>query len=802
MNSEKSRELALELEDEAQKFFLDLYPDPVFIFDEKGRVLFINKVGKMTFQYDKNTSIFLLKSELSKLKNIVKNYLSTSKNEYEFNFSLKEGEFNDYSIKIESYKNNGKKHLFLFFYEVTQKKIYEKLLTVEKEILGLIIDNMSLSQLLERITLNIEEIFPTSKASILLLDSEGQHIKHGAAPHLPLSYNATIEGQPIGPTQGSCGTAIYTRKPVIVSDIANDPLWKNFKSLADTYHLKACWSIPILNNQNQVIAAFALYFSYIHSPSDTDLDFINRAAQLVRIALELNMASTSLKLSEERFRLLSKATNDAIWDCNLLTNTMWWSEGFKTIFGYQLDSHEKNIQAWMNCIHPDDFDRVIGSIYKAINAGEFQWSEEYRFQRQDGSYSYVLDKGQIIRDETEKAVRMIGGMTDLTERMNLEEQLRQAQRLESLGQLTGGVANDFNNLLTIILGNAELLIEHLGFNPKLYELAEMINSAALKGAELTKRLLAFGRRQVLDPKPTDINLLLENMITLMQHTLGDPIQITFQEEKDLNKALIDPSQLENAILNLCLNARDAMPDGGKLIIQTRQTFLDEDYAKTHPEVKVGPYIQIIITDTGVGIPPENLRQVFEPFYTTKTKEKGTGLGLSMVFGFMKQSGGHINIYSEVNKGTSVCLYLPQHNTKEENRNEDLHQQYVNLTGHEKILLVEDNEKVRIYAKAQLEAAGYDVLTAENGLKALEILKMHNDFNLLFTDVIMDGGLSGKELATLALKLYPHLKILYTSGYPQDAIVHHGQLDPGVQLLTKPYRRVELLSKIKEILAES
>jgi signal transduction histidine kinase len=327
-----------------------------------------------------------------------------------------------------------------------------------------------------------------------------------------------------------------------------------------------------------------------------------------------------------------------------------------------LDKIENSIQSWMHFIHPDDFDRVIQNIYDAINQGKFYWSAEYRFRRQDGSYASVLDRGQIIRDKAGKAVRMIGGMTDITDRLALEEQLRQSQRLESLGQLTGGVAHDFNNLLTIILGNAELLTEQLRFNPKLHELAEMINGAALKGAELTKRLLAFARRQALEPKIIDINSLLENMITLLQHTLGEHINIIFKKEDLLKPVTIDPGQLENAILNLAINARDAMPEGGQLVLQTKQAILDTDYAKTHAEVKPGSYIQISVTDTGAGIAAKDLKKVFEPFFSTKSKDNGTGLGLSMVFGFMKQSGGHINIYSEVGKGTSVHLYLPQKDT--------------------------------------------------------------------------------------------------------------------------------------------
>ncbi|RAP36047.1 hypothetical protein B1207_10775 [Legionella quinlivanii] len=522
-----------------------------------------------------------------------------------------------------------------------------------------------------------------------------------------------------------------------------------------------------------------------------------RVAGVAQDITERKEAEQSLRESEERFRLLSDATNDAIWDLNLLNNKIWWNEGFEILFGYQRKEIVPNINSWMNYIHPDDFNRVIQGVFKVINEGKTHWNAEYRFRRKDGTYAKVFDRGNVIRDDRGKAVRMIGGMTDLTERYELEEQLRQSQRLESLGQLTGGVSHDFNNMLTIIMGNAELLTEQLTANPMLNEMAEMIYSAAQRGAELTKRLLAFARRQALEPKVIELNVLVENMLGLLKRTIGDHIELKLKKEPQLWPALVDPAQLENAILNLCLNSRDAMPNGGQLIIETKNSELDDTYADTHTEISPGPYAEILISDTGCGIAPEHLKKVFEPFFSTKPKEKGTGLGLSMVFGFIKQSGGHINIYSEPGKGTTVGLYLPKADhvviPEEESKIKPI------LPGHEKILLVEDNEKVRLYASEQLRAAGYKVEVADNGLSALEILKTRDDFELLFTDIIMEGGLSGTELAILAQKLRPNLKVLYTSGYPEDIILHQGQLTPGVHLLNKPYRRVDLLNKIRDTL---
>ncbi|MBD1874907.1 PAS domain S-box protein [Nodosilinea sp. FACHB-131] len=400
-----------------------------------------------------------------------------------------------------------------------------------------------------------------------------------------------------------------------------------------------------------------------------------------------------------------------------------------------------------------------------------------------------------------RAYPSIEGLTvyfqDVTDRMALEERLHQSQRLESVGQLTGGIAHDFNNLLTVILGNAELLSEMLEADPHLHPLAKMIGSAAQRGAELTQRLLSFARRQALDPEAVDVNRLMAGMDGLLRRTLGEHIAIATVENAELWPALVDPAQLENALLNLCLNARDAMVQGGQLTLETANTYLSQDYASQHVEVVPGHYVMVSVSDTGVGIDPEHLERVFEPFFTTKEQGKGTGLGLSMVYGFIKQSGGHIKIYSEPGHGTTIRMYLPRFWG-------DIQPSLPAPEGvvvgqSELILLVEDNELVRSYAHDQLVDLGYRVLAANSGPAALAMLHQQDNVDLLFTDVVMPGGMSGRELAELAQQIKPGLRVLYTSGYSENAIVHQGRLDAGIQLLSKPYGRTELSQKIREAL---
>ncbi|MCS6882026.1 MAG: PAS domain S-box protein [Oscillochloridaceae bacterium] len=403
-----------------------------------------------------------------------------------------------------------------------------------------------------------------------------------------------------------------------------------------------------------------------------------------------------------------------------------------------------------------------------------------------------------ITDEQGNCTHFVSIQRDVTEQVKLEEQLRQSQRLEAVGQLTGGVAHDFNNLLTVMLGNAELLSEALAGNPDLKMLAEMIGAAAQRGSELTQHLLAFARRQALDPRAVDVNRLVTGMDGLIRRALGEHIAIQAILAPDLWPALVDPAQLESALLNLCINARDAMPTGGALTIETANVLLDQQYAERATEVTPGPYVLIAVSDTGVGIAPEHLPHVFEPFFTTKEKGKGSGLGLSMVYGFIKQSRGHVTIYSEPGRGTTVKLYLPRAVETVAGYQPGIERTWTG--GNETILLVEDDEAVRNFARQQLTSLGYRVLEAGSGPEALEIVRAHDDIDLIFTDIVMPGGMSGRELVEAARQVRPGIKALYTSGYAENVIVHHGRLDPGVVLLSKPYRRMDLARKVREALA--
>jgi PAS domain S-box-containing protein len=443
-----------------------------------------------------------------------------------------------------------------------------------------------------------------------------------------------------------------------------------------------------------------------------------------------------------------------------------------------------------------DFD----GVHQRVLAGERLVDLPTQWRCADGKALDIVCSGAPVGE----AGRLVGGAVyiaeDVTERRKLERQLAQAQKMEAVGQLTGGIAHDFNNMLTVITGTIEILVDGVADRPKLAEIAKLIDEAAERGANLTRQLLAFARRQPLQPQKTDINALMVTAAGLLRPTLGEQVEIESMLDDAAWPAQVDRNQLVTAVINLAINARDAMAGGGKLTLETGNANLDAAYAAANPEVRPGPYVMVAISDTGAGIPEAIRDKVFEPFFTTKEVGKGTGLGLSMVYGFVKQSGGHIKIYSEEGQGTTIKLYLPRA-TEQAGSAADAAVPAADETGHETILVVEDDRLVRDYVVGQLKSLGYAVTAAPAAAEALAMIEAGAEPDLLFTDVIMPGGMNGRQLADAARHRRPALKVLFTSGYTESAIVHHGRLDPGVHLLAKPYRKGDLARMIRTALAE-
>jgi PAS domain S-box-containing protein len=410
------------------------------------------------------------------------------------------------------------------------------------------------------------------------------------------------------------------------------------------------------------------------------------------------------------------------------------------------------------------------------------------------------------RKRAEEALRDLNAtlerqVVERTQQLQEKEQaLRQSQKMEAVGQLTGGIAHDFNNLLQVILGNLEALQRHLPEESgRLQRAASQAMNGARRAAALTQRLLAFSRRQPLDPKPVDVNALVQGASELMHRTLGETIAIETVLGAGLWRVEVDPNELEAALLNLAVNARDAMPEGGRLTIETANTHIDQAYAANHAEVVTGQYVAVCVSDTGVGMSSATVNQAFEPFFTTKPVGKGTGLGLSQVYGFVKQSGGHVNIYSEVGQGTTVKLYLPRLLADAVVAETSQNALPPEGSTEETILVVEDDDDVRTYSVESLREIGYRVIEAHDGPSALRLLERQLRVDLLFSDVVLPGGLTGAQVSAQARALRPGLKVLFTTGYARNAIIHHGRLDKGVHLITKPFSLNDLAAKVRDVL---
>jgi len=466
---------------------------------------------------------------------------------------------------------------------------------------------------------------------------------------------------------------------------------------------------------------------------------------------------------------------------------------------YKPGMNVENLRALSTVFHADGITPMQFEDFPAprvLRGEEFDEQEIVLRPLQGGNQVHLVISGRPLREKSGAISGAALVYHDISTSRETERKLMEAQKLEAIGKLTGGVAHDFNNMLTVITGTSETLVSRLRNQPDLVAVARLIDDAAERCGELVKHLLAFARKQPLRPHNVDINKAVLDVAKLLRPTVGQQIEIGTVLGKDVRPAHIDPSQLANAVINMAINARDAMPNGGKLLLETANVVLDEAYAAANPDTQAGPYVMLAISDTGTGMTAEVRERVFEPFFTTKEVGQGSGLGLSMVYGFVKQSGGHIRIYSEEGHGTTIRLYLPPARGAVEAIKADGE---AVSGGSEVILVVEDDPMVRTFVINQLTGLGYKTIAASDGSAAMAIVERGEPFDLLFTDVVMPGGLSGRNLADAIAKLRPGMKVLYTSGYTDNAVVHHGRLDEGVLLLTKPYRKPQLAKMVRQAL---
>ena len=550
-----------------------------------------------------------------------------------------------------------------------------------------------------------------------------------------------------------------------------------------------------------------------------------------------NDQPSAQQATRELLDLAQEAGQLGLFEWQVQSGAMHLSPEFLSLYG--LTDFDGRYDSWLKCIFREDVVRVA-HMDDAFAERRRDGTIEFRITRStDGALRWIEARYIIMYDSDGNPQRAVGLNMDVTERKrataqllaftetleervkertreleaenearkSAEEALRQVQKMEAVGQLTGGLAHDFNNLLTVIQGGLDMIGRQLAALPDSPGLTRMVRGRDMavegvrRAAKLTSHLLSFARRQPLAPKVLDVNKLVAGVAELLRRTLGEAVSLETVLAGGLWRTHVDANQLENALVNLAVNARDAMSDSDKVTIETANAYLDEAYVGSLSEpVEPGQYVMVAVADSGKGIEPALLEKVFEPFFTTKDVGKGTGLGLSQVYGFVRQSSGHVRIYSELGEGTTVKIYLPRHlGDEEELEQGDRLDAESRAIGAECILVVEDDQALRSYAVEILGDLGYGVLAAPNAAAALEIIERGQDIDLLFTDVVMPGGMNGRQLADEARRRRPALKVLFTTGYTRNAIVHHGRLDPGVEMIGKPYTYQELGARIRALL---
>lgn len=585
-------------------------------------------------------------------------------------------------------------------------------------------------------------------------------------------------------------------------------------------HIPIIFVSAVDKDDKHVARAYALgVFDYVFKPVDPIMlrskvavlvEFykknteIMRKAELERFLQEENLrirhekleAERRLREIEARQTVILRSLPIALYSAGIdgrFKGPRFLSESISQAVGFAPDAFVDNLDLWSERIHPDDRIRVLEEVGDMAATGTL--STEYRWLCADGSQRVFLDRAVLVRGENGEPREIFGSCLDVTDRRQVEQQLFQAQKMEAVGQLTGGIAHDFNNMLTVVIGNLDSLARSLKGAGRNFDRAQMALTGALSCAELTRRMLAFARRQPLQPKAVHIGQMSLNVAKLLSHTLGEKVTIEVNMAEDLWRVLVDPAQVESSLINLAVNARDAMAEGGVLSIEARNVSFG-GAAVPGGDAPYGDFVMLSVTDTGSGMSAEVLEHALEPFFTTKKVGHGTGLGLSMVYGFVKQSGGHVRIDSALGRGTSVCLFLPRTDALLEPELVLDDEELATLSGHERtILLVEDDAGVRAVTAALLKEHQFTVIEADNGVRALEIIDREAAIDLLFTDIVMPGGMNGFELGRLARERRPHLPVLYATGYTASFSVS----EQGADVLTKPYREADLLAKLRTLL---
>jgi PAS domain S-box-containing protein len=671
---------------------------------------------------------------------------------------------------------------------------------LDEKILAMIASHASLEGTLEALCDEIEKRQQGLICSVLLIDEDGVTLRSAAAPSLPKEYTQAVDGARAGPRNGSCGTAVYRKAPVVVSDIATDPLWADYKSIALPHGLRACWSAPISSRDGAILGTFAIYYREVRTPDAFHVDLITHATYLAALAIERIRERSELLAAKDRYRALVEQLPAITYIAELGAEGPWQyvSPQIQSTLGFSPQEWLLKPQNWISRVHHEDREMVLVAE-RHFQETKQLFQAEYRMIARDGRVLWFRDEGVLLPGD-HTPLLMQGVMHDITDRKHLEEQLRQSQKMQAMGQLAGGVAHDFNNLLMLINAHNERLRDRLTSQDPAYEDTSKIARAVTQAAALTRQLLAFSRRQLLQLRVVDLNSILAEAAMMLQRLMVHNIVLHVVPETAPKFVKADPAQLGQVILNLAVNARDAMPHGGTLTIATSTATLESPLPAHDGTVPPGKYVRLSVRDTGSGMTKEVMDHLFEPFFTTKEAGQGTGLGLAIVYGVIKQTGAWICVRSERWQGTTFDIYFAE---AEEDAEGAILSEEIRLAdaarGTETILLVEDQEGIREVVREALERRGYRVLCAHDGNRALEIASENtNVVDLLLSDIIMPN-LSGPELAQRLADSRPMMKVVFMSGNPDDAF---DRTDfEKTLVLQKPFPIDTLLRGVRSVLDE-
>ncbi len=686
----------------------------------------------------------------------------------------------------------GEDELLAVVRDITDRKTAEELTAFETRILELIATGRPSTEVFAAVVEGIERLSGDGLCSVVLLDGETMHVAH--APSFPPEYNAGIEGMPIGPTAGSCGSAAFTGRTVIVEDIDTHPLWTDYKHYAFDAGLRACWSVPIRESSGRILGTFAVYYRTRRVPSAQELQLAERAAALVGVVLERERRVERLRYSEDLLASINRNVSEGLFRTTPQGQFIYANRGLAQLFGF--DTPEELLQVrstdlYVSAERRDAMTEKLDRDGSAVN-------EEVLFRRKDGSQFWGLVSTTTVTDAEGRVAYYDGVIADISGLKELEEQLRQSQKMEAVGKLAGGIAHDFNNLLTAISGYTEAIRDAVEEGGTLHAHAEEVLKASNRAAGLTRQLLAYSRQQVLAPQVLDLAVVVDQLGGMLRRLIGEHITLVTNPSPGDSWVRVDRGQIEQVLVNLVVNARDAMPDGGELRVTTLPVRLEGRAARAHDNLPAGEYVELSVTDSGVGMPADVQVRAFDPFFTTKGPGKGTGLGLSTVYGIVKQSGGSVWIESELGRGTTARILLPKvaPAVDEAPAPSPPATPAVEAT----ILVVEDEEIVRTLVRATLVRAGYTVLEAADGEAALALSRGHEGaIDVVVTDIVMPR-MGGRDLVTKLLAERPGVGLVFMSGYPNEAREMQEFAGGSGEFLQKPFGPGVLVEKVRALIA--